>query len=332
MLGLGLKINGANAIPSYFISTWKTDNTSSGSSTDHQIKLPLEASGTYNFYVSWGDGYKDHITIYNQAEVTHTYTTIGTYTIKIKGSCKGFRFNNTEDRLKLLEISNWGNLELGNSGSYFYGCVNMQISAKGKLKNPTMTDCQQFFRGCTLFNSDLDWLDVQNIDTFQVMFYGCSSLNKSLNIFANSSASNTRHMFYGCTSLNQNINVINMTNVVDAQYMFYGCTSLNQAVSDWNTGNLVGLNNSFQGCTLFNQDISMLDFTQVALMNDMLTGATSWSTENYDKFLISAAAQAVQSNVPFKCSTKYTSGGAAEAARTYLQTTKNWTINDGGAV
>jgi hypothetical protein len=66
-------------------------------------------------------------------------------------------------------------------------------------------------------------------------------------------------------------------------------------------------------------------------MEGMFVGATSWSTENYDKFLISAAAQAVQSGVQFDCATKYTPGGAAEAARTYLIGTKSWTINDGGA-
>ena len=39
-----------------FISTWKTDNTSYGSSTATQVKLPLISSGSYNFTVDWGDG------------------------------------------------------------------------------------------------------------------------------------------------------------------------------------------------------------------------------------------------------------------------------------
>ena len=56
-----------------FISTWKTDNTSSGSSTATQVKLPLISTGSYNFVVEWGDSTTSTITAYNQAAVTHTY-------------------------------------------------------------------------------------------------------------------------------------------------------------------------------------------------------------------------------------------------------------------
>jgi surface protein len=307
MLGLGLKINKASAVPSYFISSWKTDNTSSGSSTDHQVKLPLEATGTYDFVIDWGDGNKDHITTYNQAEVTHTYTTIGTYTVKIRGLCKGFRFNDVGDKLKLLNISNWGNLELGNSNSYFYGCTNLNITSSNKLKNPTMTTLLGIFRNCINFNSDLNWLNSVNITTMKYMFTSCQSFNKS-------------------------VGTLNTANVIDMSNMFYRNYDFNQDVSSFNTTKVLDMQSMFYYCTSFNQDISSWDFTAVLTMANMFAGATSWSTTNYDKFLISAAAQAVQSGVQFDCATKYTSGGAVEAARTYLQGTKGWTINDGGAV
>ena len=70
-----------------FISTWKTDNTSSGSSTATQVKLPLISTGSYNFTVDWGDSTTSTITAYNQAAVTHTYSVAGTYQIKINGVC-----------------------------------------------------------------------------------------------------------------------------------------------------------------------------------------------------------------------------------------------------
>jgi len=53
-----------------FIMSVKTDNTSAGSTTATQFKLPLPASGTYNFSVDWGDGNSDTITVYNQAQPT----------------------------------------------------------------------------------------------------------------------------------------------------------------------------------------------------------------------------------------------------------------------
>jgi phosphate transport system substrate-binding protein len=53
-----------------FISTWKTDNTTTGSSTATQVRLPLESTGTYNFTLDWGDGSTSTITTWNDAQIT----------------------------------------------------------------------------------------------------------------------------------------------------------------------------------------------------------------------------------------------------------------------
>ena len=55
------------------------------------------------------------------------------------------------------------------------------------------------------------------------------------------------------------------------------------------------------------------------------------STANYDALLIAWEAQSVQVAVNFDTSAQYTSGGAAEAARTSLTGKPNsWRIIDGG--
>ena len=74
-----------NSFTTPFISTWKTDNTSTGSSNNNQVRLPLMPNGAYNFLVNWGDGSINTIASWNQAEATHTYAAIGTYTITITG-------------------------------------------------------------------------------------------------------------------------------------------------------------------------------------------------------------------------------------------------------
>ena len=68
------------AITPMFISKW--DTTQAGSSND-TVVLPLvsPSHGSYDFYVDWGDGNRDNITTYNQAEVTHQYSTTGIYEI-----------------------------------------------------------------------------------------------------------------------------------------------------------------------------------------------------------------------------------------------------------
>jgi len=62
------------------------------------------------------------------------------------------------------------------------------------------------------------------------------------------------------------------------------------------------------------------------------TEGSALSTANYDALLIGWAAQAVQTSVTFGAGgSTYTSGGAAETARTTLDVTKTWTITNDSA-
>lgn len=265
----------------YFQATIKTDNLSTGSSTDHQFKLPLESSGTYNFVVDWGDGSKNTINVWNQAEVTHTYSAIGTYPIKIYGTLRGWRFNNGGDCKKILTIEHWGtNFELGNSENYFHGCENLTSVGNDRLQNPTMNSLYSAFRDCINFDSFL------NIDTSNIIY--------------------ARSAFFNCQKLNQSfVSNFNAAGFGDIGYMFYNNLLLNQDLSGWN-------------------------IESVTNMTNILLDAPSWSRENYDKALISWANQNVQDSVQFACSSKYTLGGAAQTARTYLIDIKGWSISDEG--
>jgi len=100
--------------PAAFVSYWNTSLTSSGSSSSNQIKLPLISHGTYNFTVYWGDGSSNTITTWDDPAVTHSYSTSGVYNITITGTVIDWRFINSGDRLKLMEIAQWGDLHLGN--------------------------------------------------------------------------------------------------------------------------------------------------------------------------------------------------------------------------
>ena len=102
ILGLNLKIpyfsiRGRNPDLNKFIFTVKTDET--GTSNNDQFTLPLESSfGTSvatPAIVEWGDGSTDTISSYNQAEITHTYSSAGSYTIKISDYMRGWKFNNS---------------------------------------------------------------------------------------------------------------------------------------------------------------------------------------------------------------------------------------------
>ena len=121
---------------SSFISDWKLDDNS-----DLTVTLPLYDGGEYNFIVDWGDATNTTIIqTFDEADVTHTYNQTGTYTVVINGTINGFRFNSLGDADKIKQISQWGDLKLGNLGEYFAGCSILDITAKDApdLSNTTV--------------------------------------------------------------------------------------------------------------------------------------------------------------------------------------------------
>lgn len=344
--------------PLYHESIWKTDNTSAGSSNDDQVALPFVATGSYDCIVKWGDGTQDYITVWNQAETTHTYDAIGTYTIEIIGKCEGWKFNNTGDKLKILSIERWGkDFKLGNAGSYFYGCANLEIDSSDILNTDEMTSFYEFFRGCsnlnwnvkfsntenvttlwamfyecTAFNGNLDSINTSSVEVFDYMFYDCDIFNQNLQ-FDTSSATNMQYMFRGCHAFNGTLENFNTANVTSMYAMFFDCNVFNQSVSQFDTSNVTNMQYMFFNCIAFNQDISNFNIESVTNVQNMLEYATSWSTANYDAFLIEIATnQNVVDSLTFHCSSTYTLGGAAAAARADLIATDLWTINDSGGV
>jgi len=295
--------------PIIFESTWKTDNE--GTSNDDQISLPLESGGTYDFKVDWGDGSSDTITVWNQAEVTHTYPSAGTYTVKITGTINGWRFNNTGDKLKILTIESWGSLLLGNNNSYFFACMNLVINATDVLDVSSITDFKYGFRACNLMTSiDVSSWDVSNATTLYGLFHGCDSL----------------------TSLD--VSSWDVSSVTEFKYVFRACSSLTSLdVSSWNTSNGNDFYGIFYQCSgITSIGVSNWDITSATSLADMFKYATL-TTVCYDEILIAWEGQAVQNNVNFHGGdSKYTGGGAAEAARTALINDHAWVITDGGVI
>ena len=191
-----------------FISTWNTANA--GTSSPTQITLPLQSSGTYDFLVDWGDVSSNTITAYNQPEVTHTYSSSGIYTVTISGTIKGWQFNNGGDKLKIIEISQWGTLNLGNSGNYFYGASNLNLTA---------TDAPDLTGTTTLANA----------------FFRCTNLGNTGNMSSwnVSAVTNMNNMFTWDNTFNQSIGDWNVSSVTDMSYMFAYNTNFNQPIGHY---------------------------------------------------------------------------------------------------
>jgi surface protein len=277
--------------PSDFISTWKTDNTSSGSSTATQIKLPLVSTGTYNFVVDWGDGTTSTITTWNAAATTHTYATAGTYTVKIKGICTGWQFNNGGDRLKMLSVSSWGKFKLGTTqGSYFYGCTNLNLSGvTDVLDLAGTTNLAWCFYRCTSLTTigRLNEWNLVGVTDISAMFRGATLFNQNIGSWNTASVTTMLNTFETCTNFNNGLAsgiagtlAWNTAAVTTMQSMFYSAKAFNCNVGSWNVSACANFNGTFNDASKFNNggspDINnwVLKTTGTINMGGMFQSAT----------------------------------------------------------
>ncbi|MCF2141017.1 MAG: DUF285 domain-containing protein [Candidatus Lokiarchaeota archaeon] len=247
----------ADANPESFISVWNTALHSRGSSNDNQIRLPLESSGTYNFTVNWGDGTSDTITVWNQAEVTHTYSVPGIYTLIIYGTIVGWCFDFDGDRMKIIEILQWGSLELGNSGWYFAGCENLNLTATDSLDLSGTTDLSGTFWGCEKLGSsgNMNFWNVSSVTKMYCMFWGTFSFNQNIGNWDVSSVTDMERMFLDAHSFNQNIGNWDVSSVTNMFGMFWDAHSFNQDIGGWNVSRVTDMSLMFWGAFSFNQNI-----------------------------------------------------------------------------
>jgi surface protein len=264
---------------SVFISVWNTSKTSEGSSGSDQVHLPLQSTGTYNFTIDWGDMSNDTITSWDQTAVTHTYTSVGLYTIKIAGTIIGWKFEIWEDKLKILEIEQWGCLQLGNSGWYFLNCENLKLTAVDNLNLTGTTNLCGTFRRCTNLGSNgiLNNWDTSSVTNMSGMFSFASSFNQPIGDWDVSSVTDMSGMFTEAHSFNQDISNWDVSSVQYMYGMFAEAYSFNQPIGSWDVSSVTHMAGMFQWATSFNQDISAWDVSNVESMYGMFYEATSFN-------------------------------------------------------
>jgi len=241
-------------IPNEFIILVKTDNT--GVSASNQILLPIQGS---SMVIDWGDG---NVSTHTQTgvpnntiggnNVTHTYSNAGTYKIKISTTITRIYFNNGGDRLKLLEIQNWGVATWSALGLFqgFLGCSNMDLTAIDiPILQSTNINIGRIFSGCSsLINSNSslsNWDTSKVIGTVEV-FFDCTLFNKDISNWDVGLASNMSGMFFNATSFNQNlslwqikINSCNLNGIFRSSGM--SCANYTDTIVGW--ANFVKSNN-----------------------------------------------------------------------------------------
>lgn len=312
-----------NNVNSNFIIRVKTDNAGTSASNQFILPIALRSGYVYDYTVYWGDGLLDDYT--NSGNKIHTYAEAGEYIITISGNFAGLFFNNGGDKLKMLQISNWGNHDLAVTERAYFGCTNLDITAND---TPILTNTNVNFRGFLMNNTSL--IGNSSINNWDVSL---------ITVFGGSAGGGIRHgMFFGCTLFNQDISNWNVSNGITMSFMFQN-SGFNQDISNWNVSNATTLSAFFRGTPYNHYTPWNLNLSGVVLSE--IFQSSGMSTENYTDTIVYWANYAFENagtpiNVNMSSQTGRTfdtsrSGGAnfadAGAARTYLISTLSWTIS-----
>lgn len=319
------------------------DTTKAG--TPVGFTIPVASGETYLYDVDWGDG----ITTANHTgSATHTYSSDGVYEVRITGTFPRIYFNDTGDKLKVIEILNLGQTGLStNQTNAFFGGGNLIaipthssgrynsiINGSSMFRDTSLTNLPSqmllhnltsggYMFQNTLLESLPDSMILGNLTSGGFMFYQANlqSLPSTMTL---ASLTAGYAMFQGndFTSLPSGMILNNLT---QGSYMFTDVpiTTLpsGMTLASLLTGGRMFRNNSLtdlpSGITLAN----LTDGT------NMFEGNTI-NTTRYSQLLIDMNANNSNNNVPFHGgNSKYNSAG--ETARNAL-IARGWTITDGG--
>ena len=331
-----------------FIILVKTDNA--GTSASDQFTIPTGPFvGSYNYDVDWGDGTTDTGVT---TSITHTFLGgAGTYIVKISGTFPKIYFNNGGDKLKLLEVQNWGAILWQRMDNSFYGCTNMTITATdapdfSALTNGTFNlmfyNCESLngnnlsnwntsgftslssalgfasasFTG--LFNADLSGWDVSNVTSFANMFILSDSFNNGgasgIGNWDVSSATTFSRMFQQ-SPFNQDISNWQTTSATNMSFMFLLNTVFNQDISSWDVSGVTNFGSMFSSASSFNQNLGAWQLnTGVTTMNQIFRN-TAMSTANYTDTIVSWANQVFTNSGPFNVNMATQTGRTFDTSR-----------------
>ncbi|MDF4203695.1 BspA family leucine-rich repeat surface protein [Maribacter sp. SA7] len=258
-----------NLFSQSFNSVWNTNNTESGSSTSTQITIPTNPSyTTYNYDVDWGDGATDTGVTGN---ITHDYATPGTYTVQISGTFPSIYFNDEEvnDKLKIIEILAWGDIEWQTMENAFYGCENLNFDLIDVPDLAQVTSLKQMFRGCTSFNGIVNDWDTSTINDISGLFHEAETFNRPLANWNTREVTDMSYTFYEAELFNEPLDSWNTAAVTTMSNMFYHAEDFNQNINNWNVSNVTDMSNLFYYAREFNQPLNLWDVSNVTTMASM---------------------------------------------------------------
>jgi surface protein len=319
--------------------------------SDTPIQLAIQANSTWfsagqEVVIDWGDG-SDNETVSatsgHTGYIEHTYTTAGTYTIRISGSMTMYGRNTPVDiagQAYLTRVDSFGKLGIASLASAFYNCTGLM--AVPKTVPDSVTNMYNMFNGCygAAFNPDVSKWDVSNVTDMSLMFGICRGalFNPDVSKWNVSKVKYMHYMFSNCygAAFNPDVSKWNVSKVENMNAMFYYCRGalFNPDVSKWNVSKVASMSTIFHSCSgvAFNPNIKSWTLKTGVTTTSMFLASKTQPTTWLDELLVAWANNPNQgNNITINFSpNKFTADGGAPlpAVATALATLigKGWSI------
>jgi surface protein len=230
-------------------------------------------TGTRNAVINWGDGTSE-TSVGNLG--VKTYALAGYYDISVTGTYTAPFFNNVGDRLKCVDVRQWGSVTgMTVWSDSFQGCANLVGTATDA---PVLIgSASEMFQGCTIFNGAIGSWNTSAVTAMNSMFLSASAFNQNIGAWNTSLVTNMFQMFYFATAFNQDIGSWNTSAVTNMSNMFLSATAFNQDIGAWDTSAVTNMSYMFGFASVFNQDIGSWNTSAVTTMFRMFQSAKAFN-------------------------------------------------------
>lgn len=314
-------------------------DTSKGGSASGTFVLPCSGSG-YNAWVDWGDG-KGEVISGSPGNVTHVYGSPGIYVVSIKERAPGgfptIYFNNAGDKLKALDIVQFGRNRWTTLAGSFHGCANLAFSATDAAGANTrsVTSLASTFRDCSAALVEIPWFDTVSVTSLASVCNNAQKLRKFPK-FNGALVTTVNNGWFNTLAL-QDFPAIDLPLCTDFTSAWYLSALTSFPFIDVSAGQ--NFSNTWRSCTGMNgYDFPALDLHSIT-NGAYILGSVNFSKASYNSMLDQLAngrgsiPAAAATAVNFYVGAHYdnsTGGYDGTAARGYLTGTKSWAIADGG--
>jgi gliding motility-associated-like protein/uncharacterized delta-60 repeat protein len=221
-------------------------------------------------------------------------------------------------------IGSWNTAAVTNMSNMFNRATAFNQNI-GSWNTAAVTDMSNMFAETDTFNQNISAWNTGAVTDMGSMFYQASAFNQNIGTWNVSGVTNMRDMFYLAIAFNQNIGAWDVGAVISMEGMFTDASAFNQNIGSWNTGAVTSMQNMFDRATAFNQNLESWTLNAGVDLRNMFDDS-GMDCYNYSSTLIGWNANPATPDNLILGANGRQYGTNADAARTNLDVTKNWTI------